>query len=67
MLGSTATLDSSADSVCPGDTVVFTCATDTGQLLWRVGDNYAFFNNITMPIMDMFPPFDLKLISQNGN
>ena len=63
---STVTLDSSADSVCPGDTVVFTCATDTGVLLWAVGDSKAFFNNISMPMDDSFPTFHLKLISQNG-
>ena len=59
------TLDSSADSVCPGDTIVFTCATDTGELLWAVGDSKTLFiTNITMPIV--FPTFDLKLLSQNG-
>ena len=63
---STVTLDSSADSVCPGDTVVFTCATDTGELIWAVGDNKAFFGNITMPMDIVFPTFDLKLINQNG-
>ena len=34
---STVTLDSSSDSVCPGDTVVFTCTTDTTELVWSVG------------------------------
>ena len=62
---STVTLDSSSDSLCPGDTVVFTCATDTGELIWAVGDSEVFFNNISMPT-DTFPPFDLMLISQNG-
>ena len=63
---STVTLDSSADSVCPGDTVVFTCATDTGELLWAVGDSKAFFSNISMPMDNSFPTFHLMLISQNG-
>ena len=31
------TLNSSADSLCPGDGVVFTCVTDTGQLNWGIG------------------------------
>ena len=44
---------------------MFTCATDTGTLIWTVGDNKAFFNNITMQ-MNMVPIFDLKLTSQNG-
>ena len=30
----TVTLTSSADKLCPGDTVVFTCVTDTGRLVW---------------------------------
>ena len=65
-ISTSVTLDSSADSVCPGDTVVFTCATDTGELIWAVGDSKAFFNNISMPMDDSFPTFHLKLISQNG-
>ena len=32
-------LTSSANDVCPGDTVVFTCVTDTGQLQWRTDNN----------------------------
>ena len=32
----TVTLTSSAESACPGDTVVFTCVTDTGRLIWAV-------------------------------
>ena len=35
------TLTSSADILCPGDTVVFTCVTDTGRLVWElVNSNY---------------------------
>ena len=41
----TVTLTSSADSVCPGDTVVFTCVTDTGQLAWGSnGHNYLYYS-----------------------
>ena len=37
------TLTSSADSVCPGDTVVFTCVTNTSVLLWESnGQNHAY-------------------------
>ena len=37
----TVTLTSSADILCPGDTVVFTCVTDTGRLVWElVNSNY---------------------------
>ena len=35
----TVTLTSSVDSVCPGDTVVFTCITDTGKLIWTVNNS----------------------------
>ena len=34
----TVTLSSSADSLCPGDGVVFTCVTDTGRLIWDISD-----------------------------
>ena len=30
-------LYSSTEDVCPGGTVVFTCVTDTGKLIWSVG------------------------------
>ena len=40
----TVTLTSSADSVCPGDTVVFTCVTDTAPLIWSSnGTNEAYY------------------------
>ena len=31
-------LYSSTEDVCPGGTVVFTCVTDTGKLIWNVGN-----------------------------
>ena len=37
LCNSVVTLSSSADSLCPGDGVVFTCVTDTGQLEWDIG------------------------------
>ena len=33
VVDSKVTLSSSADSLCPGDGVVFTCVTDTGRLI----------------------------------
>ena len=40
----TVTLTSSADSMCPGDTVVFTCVTDTALLIWSSkGTNEAYY------------------------
>ena len=63
------TLTSSVDSVCPGDTVVFTCVTDTGKLLWRIiniNNQYLFSNpgqinmNVTKDI------FTLVLLNVTG-
>ena len=41
MLFTTVTLTSSADSVCPRDTVVFTCITNTAPLVWSTSVNLA--------------------------
>ena len=61
----TVTLSSSADSLCPGDGVVFTCVTDTGQLEWDIGPTvrqlYYNANQLNHPITkDIF-----TLILQN--
>ena len=32
----TVILESSSNQTCPGDTVTYTCVTDTGQLVWDV-------------------------------
>ena len=37
------TLTSSADRVCPGDTVVFTCVTDTLPLIWKYNGVYKLY------------------------
>ena len=39
------TLSSSADSLCPGDGVVFTCVTDTGRLVWEIKDSTVSFHS----------------------
>ena len=31
-------LKSSSTTLCPGGTVVFTCVTDTGRLIWTIND-----------------------------
>ena len=41
MLHFTVTLTSSADIVCPGNTAMFTCVTDTGVLAWEI-DEYKY-------------------------
>ena len=48
MLHLTVTLTSSADIVCPGDTLFFTCVTDTGVLAWEInGYNYVFLPGVS--------------------
>ena len=63
---------SSADSVCPGDTQVFTCITDTGQLQWRdVNDDtklYYLTSQVNEPAVTNFGGiFVLKLIHASVN
>ena len=54
----TVTLTSSADILCPGDTVVFTCVTDTGRLIWGVDETKQSFHSpslLNIPItLDIF-------------
>ena len=64
------TLTSSADSVCHGDTVVFTCVTDTGKLLWIVNNSvdlrhsFHSINQIKMIVTKQF--FKLELVNVTG-
>ena len=62
---------SSADIACPGDTVVFTCVTDTGQLLWRNdnGDTRLYYSPIQIneTAVTNFGIFALKLIHASAN
>ena len=64
---STVTLDSSADSVCPGDTVVFTCATDTGELIWNVSGHLLYFNNFEESRPESLSIFEVSLTSKHGS
>ena len=66
ILVSTVTLDSSSDSVCPGDTVVFTCATDTGELIWDIDENQFYFSTSQVPNVYPSFPFKFSLISTQG-
>ena len=60
----------SAESVCPGDTVVFTCVTDTGRLLWVFNNSvnlmHSFHstNQIKMIVTEQF--FKLELVNVTG-
>ena len=65
----TVTLTSSADILCPGDTVVFTCVTDTGRLVWEVKKTKQTFHspallNIPIPL-DIFTLTLLNVTNSN--
>ena len=49
-------LYSSAARVCPGDTLVFTCVTDTGVLVWGIdGINHVFYEaGQSSQLLDIF-------------
>ena len=61
----TVTLTSSADSVCPGDTVVFTCVTDTGQLLWISNGHNSIYYSAGQPARTVHI-FTTKLCNVSG-
>ena len=64
------TLTSSTDSVCPGDTVVFSCVTDTVRLLWTVNnsvDQVHSFHSISQIKMVVTKQiFELELVNVTG-
>ena len=67
----TVTLTSSAESVCPGDTVVFTCVTDTVPLIWSTTVNehvkvYHSSDQVSQPAVNLGGIFMVKLISTTG-
>ena len=61
----TVTLTSSADSVCPGDTVVFTCVTDTGQLAWLSNGHNSLYYSAGQPTWTVYI-FTVKLCNVTG-
>ena len=67
------TLDSSSDSVCPGDIVyvVFSCATDTGKLTWNIyidGHNDVFYDSSMSEHKEQSVSiFNFNLTSSIGN
>ena len=64
------TLTSSADSVCPGGTVVFTCVSDTGRLVWVVNnsvDHVQSFHSINqIKTIETVQIFKLELVNVTG-
>ena len=68
MFFTTVTLTSSADSVYPGDTVVFTCVTDTAPLIWSSnGATETYFTpNQVNEAARTLGIFSLQLVATNG-
>ena len=53
-------LESSSNQTCPGDTVTYTCVTDTGELVWDVNDNQQVLFTV-----DYHPPQQLDTFTVN--
>ena len=65
----TVTLTSSADSVCSGNTVVFTCVTDTGRLIWTVNKSVnlvSFHSTKHIKTIVTEQIFKLELVNVSG-
>ena len=56
----TVMLESSSNQTCPGDTVTYTCVTDTGQLVWRENNKAQ-----TLFTIDYHPPQQLDIFTVN--
>ena len=67
----TVNLTSSAKGMCPGDAVVFTCATDTGRLDWKFSTGFVlphFPNQLGVPIKrDIFIMTLQNITGQTNN
>ena len=66
----TVTLTSSADILCPGDTVVFTCVTDTGRLVWEINGTtgrHSFHSPAQINMPNTVKNFTLTLLSVTNN
>ena len=57
--------------VCPGDTVIFTCSSTTGEIYWALdsggGDNRAYLSSTTLGIIQHLGIFTFNLTSKNPN
>ena len=64
-------LYSSTEDVCPGGTVVFTCVTDTGKLIWSVGNgiSQSFHSpaHLNVPIRDDIFTLLLQNVTGDNN
>ena len=64
-----AAVNLTSSGTCPGDTVVFTCITDTGRLVWSVNNNNELFYlpGQVSEIGRTRDIFTLRLISVTGS
>ena len=57
IIPTTVILESSSNKTCPGDTVTYTCVTDTGELVWRENNSqqvlFAEYNHLPQQL-DIF-------------
>ena len=69
VVDSIVTLSSSADSLCPGDGVLFTCVTDTGRLVWDIKNTAVSFHSsayLNIPT-ELDTVFNATLLYITGN
>ena len=60
IIPTTVVLESSSNQTCPGDTVTYTCVTDTGQLVWRENNKHQALFTI-----NYHPPQQLDILTVN--
>ena len=54
--------------MCPGDTVVYSCITDTGYLVWYItGEERQLYESGPVPQVTHKDIFTLQLITVNGS
>ena len=59
-------LESSSNQTCPGDTVIYTCVTDTGQLVWRENNKDQVLFNTNYHLPQQLDVFTVNLTSISG-
>ena len=69
VVDSIVTLSSSADNLCPGDGVVFTCVTDTGRLVWDIMHSSISYHSTALlnKVIQLDTVFNTTLLSITGN
>ena len=61
-------LTSSNEKVCPGDTVVYTCITDTGYLVWYISESKEqLYQSGQVSQVAHRDIFTLRLVSETGS